>query len=328
MEEQWDEAAPAADEQWTDESGGHPLAATIIISLIMIVSAVNVRHSPPPSDPAEAMGHMAGTVLGSAIFGLILWNIAFAITIRKASSRWQARSGIAIIIVSTLTGIVSLVTSMPHIDVRAESRESAQQMREVLAANGSPDRPIAPGQGFLSRMNAVLINGVLADSEAYQRETAVSGLNQLLDLDRLTPTSPVLRHCDRIAALAARAAYFRDRIEVHVAAAFAETEDDVREGRLPAAARDGFLSGATDGRAEYQRLWNISRDYAAETASLCNLLARRPWSRSAGTITFNRMSDVERFNRHVSRIQAYSVEHERLRAEARAKAERQISEYD
>jgi len=96
------QAAPLPAEAAPVRSGGHPLIATAICLGLLLLSLAGQSATPMDLDgPASS----AGFVFGGALFGAILWGIAFAITIRKASTRWKLGS---LIVLAVLGGLIAL----------------------------------------------------------------------------------------------------------------------------------------------------------------------------------------------------------------------------
>lgn len=85
------------------KGGGHPLIGTLVCLAVLGMALAGQGSTPVESDgPASD----AGYVVGGALFGLILWAIAFAVTIRKSSTRWKVGS---LILVTLLGGLVAAV---------------------------------------------------------------------------------------------------------------------------------------------------------------------------------------------------------------------------
>ena len=96
------QAAPASSPAAPAKTGGRPLLATLICVGVLALSLAGQSSTPmEPGGPASS----AGFVIGGAVFGAILWGIAFAITIRKASTGWKAGS---LILLAVLGGLVAL----------------------------------------------------------------------------------------------------------------------------------------------------------------------------------------------------------------------------
>ena len=103
------------------KSGGHPLIGTLACVVVLGMALAGQGSTPVESDGGASD---AGYVVGGALFGLILWAIAFAITIRKASTRWKLGS---LILVTLLGALVSFI------DLAAGPRVPSNQVPVVRA---------------------------------------------------------------------------------------------------------------------------------------------------------------------------------------------------
>lgn len=88
------------------KSGGHPLVGTLACLAVLGMALAGQGSTPVESDGGASD---AGYIVGGALFGLILWGIAFAITIRKASTRWKLGSLILVMLLGALVAAVDLV---------------------------------------------------------------------------------------------------------------------------------------------------------------------------------------------------------------------------
>ena len=95
---------------------GRPLLATSICAGLLLLSLAGRDETPMT---AEGTGELIGYVFGGAVFGMILWGIAFAITIRKASTRWKAGSLIALAVLGGLVALsrVGIAGAPPQVPV-------------------------------------------------------------------------------------------------------------------------------------------------------------------------------------------------------------------
>ncbi len=84
----------------------YPLPATIIICLLPLLALFGGegRDAGVTSD-AQGMGFVLGWALG----GVILWGIAWLVTIRHASRGWKWGSLAAVVAVGLLTGLVRII---------------------------------------------------------------------------------------------------------------------------------------------------------------------------------------------------------------------------
>jgi hypothetical protein len=102
------EAVPASSAPAPAKPGGRPLLATLICVGVLALSLAG--QSATPMAPGEGPAFSAGFVVGGAVFGAILWGIAYAITIRKASTRWKAGSLIGLALLGGLVALNEVVT--------------------------------------------------------------------------------------------------------------------------------------------------------------------------------------------------------------------------
>ncbi len=98
--------APEAPEpEAPKEKKGYPLAATIIVSLLLVLALFGGRDNDAGvSSGAESIGF----ILGWAFAGVFLWGIAWAITIRHASRGWKWSSFATVVALGLLTGLARL----------------------------------------------------------------------------------------------------------------------------------------------------------------------------------------------------------------------------
>jgi hypothetical protein len=103
------EAATAAPAVAPSRTGGRPLLATLICAGVLALSLAGQGTTPMESGGGSA--DSVGYILGGAVFGAILWGIAFAITIRKASTGWKAGSLVALAVLGGLVALSHLATA-------------------------------------------------------------------------------------------------------------------------------------------------------------------------------------------------------------------------
>jgi len=84
-------------------TGGRPLLATLIC--VGVLALALAGQGTTRAEPSDDLAFSVGSVFGGAVFGAILWGIAYAITIRKASAGWKAGS---LIVLAVLGGLVAL----------------------------------------------------------------------------------------------------------------------------------------------------------------------------------------------------------------------------
>ena len=304
--------------------GGHPLLATLIGCVCLLLTAgLPVRDAAlVTGDPSEAAAYKAGQIVGAMIVGIIVWAIAYAVTLRRASPRWKFGSLAILVVLSLLVGLYRL--GGREAALRSDARAAAEQMKQAVAGEGRMEAPIAGGSGPLSQMMAALLNTALADQQAFDRAAAESGVYRLLDLTSLRRDDPALRGCDRIDGLVLSARTQAGRYPDHLDAARAAGARHVQDGALRADELDSFIAGAANNELSYRRNWTITGDWASEAAALCRLLATRPWSRSGSEIVFAADRDAAAANGHLQRINALAAQQQRLQDEGRSRVRRDL----
>ncbi|MEM8696356.1 MAG: hypothetical protein AAGE05_10085 [Pseudomonadota bacterium] len=84
---------------------GYPLPATLIVCALLILGLIGGSGRDADVTPgAESIGF----VVGWTISGLILWGIAWLITIRHASKAWKWSSFGIVVALGLLTGLARL----------------------------------------------------------------------------------------------------------------------------------------------------------------------------------------------------------------------------
>jgi len=309
--------ATFADEQ---QSGGHPLPATLISGFIILFLAAGtpVRHM--PTSPAE----LAGNVAGCALVGAIGWGIAYAITIKHASTAWKTVSLIVLLLAGGFGGIVRL--GAPGVAMNDDLRASSNEMERVLESGGDLNVRMKGDGGPLSRITAALANGAMEDASRFERALTEAQVPALLAMDGLTRSSPLFRNCDRMAALEPLAQELGANRERHVAAARQIAEQAIEAGELPRNMLSGFEEGARNTKPRHDRQWALHAELGVESAALCRHMAARPWQLSGGQVTFNSAGDAAAYNARIGRINAIADEQERLLALSQADARRGVDQ--
>jgi hypothetical protein len=304
------------------EPEGHPVIATAICALLLIIGSANSpAHSGPPA--GEGLAGLLGYVFGSGVFAAILWAIAQAITIKRASRAWQVGSLIFLVVIGLICGLARL--GGIGADRRADARDTTHQLRQILDSGTIPDR-IEAGNGPMSRITATLANHVLADQRAFNHDVDASGYAQIVGLVGLTRTSPVLRRCSELGALAARArALSSDSFEAALASARQVGDAAVAAGEMTPADENSYFDGAQDARASFAQQWSLNAEIMDEAEAVCTLLATRPWVASGGRVLFTHQGDAAEVNGHLGRIRAKADEQARLQQAGAARSRTELN---
>ncbi|MEA3016332.1 MAG: hypothetical protein QOI38_1054 [Sphingomonadales bacterium] len=306
--------------------GGHPVLATLIGGVVLLFVAAGSSMRPDPAEFGPNGGaYLAGRLAGAALAGaLIVWGIAYLVTIRRASRAAKIGSFAALLFVSLLATVIRHGGRVEAL--REDARTTAVQMKDVIARGEQLEAPLTAGSGPMSQMQTAVINAALADQQAFDREAQATGVYRILDLTTLRRDDPALRDCGRIDGLAVRARSQSGRYPSYLDAARAAAAPHIQRGTLSGAELDSYIAGAEHNVGNYRRLWSMTADWASEAGALCDLLGTRRWVRNGAEIAFASDADAAAANGHLSRINALAAEQQRLQAQARANARRTLDE--
>jgi hypothetical protein len=287
-----------------------PLIATGVAAALLLLLAFAMPRS---LDIAHNDSSVIGAVVAGLIIGIILWGIAFAITIRRAGGGWQVGTLLFVIAVGVGSQVAAITLAASRIS--GDMATVAQQYRALSAGGQLPER-VPEGTGPVSRMSAVFLNGTLQDRRAFDHDAEALGVLQILSHEGLTRTSPVLHHCGDFDALAARARRLGSSgWEGHFAEARRLGDEAVRNREMTAGDADAFFASAQENRYSYQRQWLLDAELIEDAQELCELLARRPWVVRGTDLLFSSPADLEEARFHLERIRIHAAE-QRIAADA------------
>jgi hypothetical protein len=86
-------------------TGGRPLLATAICAGMLLLWLAGRTTIPTGS---RDLAYFSGVAIAGGLFGAILWGIAFAVTIRKASKGWKAGSLILLAMIGAFVALTKL----------------------------------------------------------------------------------------------------------------------------------------------------------------------------------------------------------------------------
>jgi hypothetical protein len=200
----------------------------------------------------------------------------------------------------------AFIMGAPHALAQAPEKPSVTRdgLQEVKSA-ADARKPIDVGaiQQPLVRMTAAMTNAAVADTKAYDEELEAAEVEKLVSLEGLTPSSPVLDHCDRISALVERANEIGKRYATYVALARKQGEIEVAAHQLQPIEVTGFLDGMAEQRTDFEQRWAATGQFAREAAALCTVLARRHWSVGASGVLEIEDPDLAEAQRLVNSVQ-------------------------
>jgi hypothetical protein len=106
QEEQKPAAEPAAETPAAPKRKSYPLAATLIGCLLLLASMFSGSDSSGrAADVSNPIAYLMGAMIGGVV---LVWGIAWLVTIRHASRGWKWGSLAAIAFVSLLVGATRL----------------------------------------------------------------------------------------------------------------------------------------------------------------------------------------------------------------------------
>lgn len=304
------------EDNYPEESGGHPLIATLICTALLLGGSAT---------PATALANRAeviGYIFMAGVFGLILWAIAYAITIKRSTTGWKVGTAIVLAVVGAFSGVLKVAGA--NQELRQDAAEVAQQMEGILNASDPTSARIVPGKGPIARTSAAILNAIIDDSRTFDQESESAGLDQVISFEGLTKTSPVLSRCDAVEALDARAQYYRDRWPAYMAAGRQVSDAAVRNGEIGAAAIDGFYEGMERGRPQLARKYALVAQAAKEAGAICRVLARRRWVMKDRTVLFDNDRDLAEANGHLSKVRAIAAEVQSLERQSRGNLQQSL----
>jgi len=306
-------------DSWTDEDNVPdeeraplvlPLIATGIVAALMLAFAFAMPRS---LDIGRNDSSVMGAVISGCIISIILWGIAFAITIRRAAGGWQVGTLLFAIAVGVGSQIAAITLAAHRIS--GDMATVVEQYRALSAGAQTPER-VPAGTGPVSRISEVFLNGTLQDRRAFERDVRALGVDQILSIEGLTHSSPVLHRCAAFEALAAQARRLGSfGWESHLAEARRVADEAVRNREMTAGDADAFFASAQDNHYFSQRQWALDAEVVEDAQELCELYARRPWVVRGTEILFASQRDLEEVRFHLERIRIHVAER-RIAADA------------
>jgi len=232
----------------------------------------------------------------------------------KVRSQSRNRTVVALAIVSCLASASGARVTGMSLQQALSAAAAGQEIR--ADANSEP----------LVRVAAASTNLVLAETNGFTQEMGASGFKQILTTEKLTPKSPVLDHCDRIAALGPRATAWGKRYPAYIAAARKQGEIEMGQHRLTSAELAGFVEGFAGQQSGFERMTQIYGAMASDDATLCEIFARRRWEvTSANVIQFTNEEDKQQALSLFAKLQQRIDEMAALHKGAQAQVKKDLS---
>jgi hypothetical protein len=278
--------APAADGEATKS---RPILATMAVCGFILV--LLYRQTGMVSD--DLGEHLVFTLAYIAPAALIAWGIAFAVSIRKASTRWKFGS----------FGIVAAFA------ILAAIARAGMAMAADPAAIPDP----------YDQLMASLTENTGADRRAFDLEMDRAGFTRIATLEGLTLSDPILSRCDRFDALAVQAAAMGRRWPEHLAKAGAAG----KSAGMPEEELRIFHQAY--GKMDYPGTWRLNGRLVQAIGDMCRFLASHKWQSMDGQVTFLRNEDLGGFTILTDRLQSIEAEQQRHSAEGTAMLRRELA---
>ncbi|WP_299328799.1 hypothetical protein [Parasphingopyxis sp.] len=302
-----DETSDAEEEDWAEalsKPDSYPGFATILCCVAVLFTSCASGPLQPTGNSAERMGFIIGSLVGP---GLLVWLIAFAITIRHAGTGWKIGSLAIVLTFSVFAGMARLPASQQT--ASEDSQRVARQMAEIANSYEAGEQtslmPLSDSQTPMERSTARLYNLVAQDTIAFEEDAQEAGFYALLNGEVSSLDDEILDDCRAIenlenttSAMAERFPAYMDRFRVIVR----EEIENVEERRRFMA---GFDDGVATAQARHQDQWRIIGLKVREAAAICNVLARGGWTLSNGAYNFQDPSQADEFNQRVAALDRY-----------------------
>jgi hypothetical protein len=294
---------------------GRPALTTAIAAVLMVVATIGNHSVAAGHDQAQRLGYL----LGGVIFGVIVWLVCYAITLRKASRGWQLLSLALLVAIGVVTAAAGL--GAQHDGIRRDAQQTIDQVKQAMAAGQTGRIEAGADAGPMIRLTAVVGNMILADRNAFASASNAAGVQQLIWPDALTPGSPLLDHCDRVAALPSRADALAARYPAYLDAVRTEGGRLVAEGKLPQSELDGMIRGLAGEQEIFHRQWTLAGQLAGHASEICRIFARRHWHKGPkGEVIFTDAFDRAEMIAVRTRLAPVMKEIEANSAKARARS--------
>jgi hypothetical protein len=302
----------ARHEDWEDELSrpdSFPFSAALAGSVVLVAAGLFVQ----PRFAALPFWQVLAAALALA---LLLWGIAFLVTVRHATTAWKIGSLAMLVLVAATTALTGLV--LANMRLREDMRTVAEFRWRI---DGTPDFAAgAERRGPISRLYVGFVRGTVEDRQRFDKAVLELGVDLLTDPAGLQRTPGVLSKCGEIAGLKTLAAEVgasqRKRFRDFVAAVAAlDVPPDFKRGMREAFERD-------DSETRQRATIAAQGMMLDETQAMCAVLARRRWTPEYRRFMFSNLADLGEFNRHAEARDKAIAEIRRIEAEGVQRMER------
>ncbi len=287
-----------------------PMAATITGAIVILVVSVMIYNF-------SSHRHMLATTLGAGtVVALLVWAVAFLVTLRRAPIGWKIGSFFAMIVVGLVAGVVGIGTTITAMqdDVRAIAEVKINQ-------NFGLELPEGGARGPISKATFAYLKIVVDDAMKHRQALQALDYDAMTSPDALKQHDGLLSHCDQRATVTPmiEAYYARRR------AAFIKWQADLNAIDMDENFRKGFAAAGDRSHGRFDNLLQraATNEHAqiGELVAMCQILARHHWVEQFGRIAFTSPADLRDFNAHNRREQDLSAESSALMRESLATME-------
>ncbi len=274
----------------TPANGGRPLLATLIGTLVLLLP---LGASPSADHAPYDLPSRLGALTGFGLLALLVWGVCYAATIKRAATGWKIASLLILLLVGLFIGVIKI--GQQGIARDDEEAKVLSARLKDLAAKDPASATFEPGAdaGPMTRLTAAMAEPILADARRLAAAQKAAGLDQLLSLEGVTQSSPLLDHCEQVAALVPMTTSTTARFPTYVEKARQAGDAIVAAGQASRHNVDSFIRGLASGQEKYVHQGTLAAQIAEGGAELCRILARRNWTRGDdGRINFTDNGDL------------------------------------
>ncbi|MEG3148831.1 hypothetical protein U1769_02945 [Sphingomonas sp. ZT3P38] len=262
-------------EQKLTRPDGYPMMATGIAVLVVLALAVSQAQS------ERSLSFTTGLLVASGA-AIILWAIAYLVTLRHSTAVWRVGSFAIIWIVALLASVWSVRSA------NAALAYDLTMLAEVeTGADGILVLPEHPDRGVLSRATIRFAKAANIENRNRARLLNGLGIDAIGNAGALSRNPDLVNDCDRFVRARPTFASHNARI----AAIITQFRADVMASAVQPTFKRGFIQDFD------QRFAAAASDQAAGSAivakrlglasEICTILARRHWKVQERTIVFN-----------------------------------------
>lgn len=270
---------------------GHPVIAMLAGGAVLVLAAL-LGPRLLGQQPMPAL------LMGGAALGLVLWILAWALTVRRSAALWQLGSLALLVAAGIGAGLVA------HGQYQTRARADASSFAELeLGPDGTPRLPSdAVARGPISRLFAESVQANANEQRDLAAALGKFGLAALNSPYLLAQNPHAIEHCGDLADIRTLA---EDQAR-HRAERTAALRRAIGVANLPAQAKRGIamMVAAPGG----DPLLANQKAMLEATGELCALLKKRGWFNDGGYFGFRSAADRAAFDALKRKRQAIARE--------------------